>query len=116
MRSDAESLLARLGRQDFRYREFADSFADMELWPIFEALLTDPRVVGRPLSKLEAREAEAVLAVRRAEPEQPAPAHRANVTSMFDAYQDAPPPPTAPRGNLRDFLGHLSNDPNKRDY
>ena len=65
MRSDAESLLARLGRRDFRYREFADSFADMELWPIFEALLTDPRVVGRPLSKLEAREAEAVLAIRR---------------------------------------------------
>ena len=115
MRSDAESLLARLGHRDFRYREFADSFADMELWPIFEALRTDPRVVGRPLSKLEAREAEAVLAIRRAEPEQPAPAPRANVTSMFDAYQDAPPS-AAPRGNLRDFLGHLSNDPDKRDY
>jgi hypothetical protein len=116
MRSDAESLLARLGRRDFRYREFADSFADMELWPIFEALLTDPRVVGRPLSKLEAREAEAVLAVRRAEPEQPAMrSPSATVTSMFDAYQDAPPP-AAERGNLRDFLGHLSNDPNKRDY
>ncbi|MFD2427868.1 hypothetical protein ACFSUK_05875 [Sphingobium scionense] len=39
----------------------------------------------------------------------------ATVTSMFDAYQDAPPP-AAERGNLRDFLGHLSNDPNKRDY
>mgnify|MGYP006146566849 CR=1 FL=1 len=41
-------------------------------------------------------EAEAVLAIRRAEPEQPAPAPRANVTSMFDAYQDAPPS-AAPR-------------------
>lgn len=44
MRADARNLLDRLGRSDFAYREFADRFSDLELWPLFEALLKDPRV------------------------------------------------------------------------
>ncbi|VWX53631.1 hypothetical protein [Novosphingobium sp. 9U] len=44
MRADARNLLDRLGRGDFAYREFADRFSDLELWPLFEALLKDPRV------------------------------------------------------------------------
>lgn len=44
MRADAKVLLERLGRQDFAYKEFADRFADLELWPIFEALLKDQRL------------------------------------------------------------------------
>lgn len=44
MRADARSLLDRLGRSDFAYKEFADRFSDLELWPLFEALLKDPRV------------------------------------------------------------------------
>jgi hypothetical protein len=45
MRADAKILLERLGRSDFRYREFVDRFADLESWPIFEALLRDGRVM-----------------------------------------------------------------------
>lgn len=116
MRADAASLLARLGHRDFRYREFSDSFADMELWPIFEALLTDPRVVGKPLTKLEAREAE-VLATRRVEHDRPSPQQSGTVTSMFDAYaQGEGASSNPPKGNLRDFLGHLSQSSPKRDY
>ena len=44
MRADARTLLDRLGRSDFAYKEFADRFSDPELWPLFEALLKDPRV------------------------------------------------------------------------
>lgn len=44
MRADARTLLDRLGRSDFAYKEFADRFSDLELWPLFEALLKDPRV------------------------------------------------------------------------
>ncbi len=46
MRSDAANLLSRLGQSKFRYQEFGDSFADMELWPLFEALIRDPRISG----------------------------------------------------------------------
>ena len=46
MRSDAENLLSRLGQNKFRYQEFRDNFADMELWPLFEALIRDPRISG----------------------------------------------------------------------
>lgn len=115
MRTDAASLLARLGRRDFRYREFSDSFADMELWPIFEAVLTDPRVVGRPLTKLEAREAEA-LSIGRTEAERRAPPAAAP-TGLFDRYGAAEDDASQPaRGTLRDFLGHLSQSSPKRDY
>lgn len=44
MRIDAKNLLDRLGRNDFAYREFEDRFSDLELWPILEALLRDPRL------------------------------------------------------------------------
>ena len=47
MRADARSLLDRLGRSDFAYKEFADRFSDLELWPLFEALLKDPRVFAQ---------------------------------------------------------------------
>jgi hypothetical protein len=46
MRQDAKNLLKLLDRKDLTYRQFADPFADMELWPIFEALLTDERVLA----------------------------------------------------------------------
>ena len=46
MRSDAANLLSRLGQTKFRYQEFSDNFADMELWPLFEALIRDSRISG----------------------------------------------------------------------
>lgn len=44
MRVDAKSLLTRLGKPELAYREFVDRFSDLELWPIFEALLNDQRL------------------------------------------------------------------------
>jgi len=44
MRSDVKTLLDRLGKSDFNYREFADRFSELETWPVFEAVLRDSRV------------------------------------------------------------------------
>ncbi|EIZ78060.1 hypothetical protein WSK_3370 [Novosphingobium sp. Rr 2-17] len=44
MRIDAKNLLDRLGRNDFAYKEFEDRFTELELWPLLEALLRDPRL------------------------------------------------------------------------
>ena len=44
MRLDVKNLLARLGKNEFAYKEFEDRFSDLELWPILEALLKDPRL------------------------------------------------------------------------
>lgn len=56
MRIDARNLLERLGRTDFAYREFEDRFNELELWPILEALLKDPRL--QALDKADAAPAE----------------------------------------------------------
>lgn len=55
MRKDVTALLEKLGRGDFRYRQFADPIADLEPWPLFAALLEDERVVGRPERSVEHR-------------------------------------------------------------
>lgn len=44
MRIDVKNLLNRLGKQDFAYKEFEDRFSELELWPLLEALLRDPRM------------------------------------------------------------------------
>ena len=44
MRVAAKNLLDRLGKADFAYKEFEDRFTELELWPILEALLRDPRL------------------------------------------------------------------------
>ncbi len=101
MRRDVTALLEKLGRRDFRYEAFADPISDLEPWPLFAALLEDPRVVGQPQRAHE-----------RVTPPPGAP--------MFARY--AAPAPSAPpvdepvaeeppaAGNLRDFLSGLSDD------
>ncbi|OAN58900.1 hypothetical protein [Sphingobium sp. TCM1] len=108
MRADAANLLARLGRRDFRYREFTDNFADMELWPIFEALLTDKRVVGKPLSALAARHVEDILPSSKASPARPP--EPASTGGLFDGYGDGARPSSASQeaGELRSYLQRLS--------
>jgi hypothetical protein len=44
MRSDVKTLLERLGKSQFRYKEFSDRFSDLDTWPVFEAVIRDPRV------------------------------------------------------------------------
>ena len=58
MRSDASALLEKLDRKGFDYRQFPDRYADLELWPIFEALLADPRILERTPSQIELRSRE----------------------------------------------------------
>ncbi|MEP9401631.1 hypothetical protein [Sphingomonas sp. VNH70] len=95
MRRDVSALLDKLGKPGFRYEAFADPISDLEPWPLFAALLEDPRVVG-----VAQRETE------RAVPPPMAP--------MFARYATNTPP-TPPRetpasGNLRAFLSGLSDD------
>jgi hypothetical protein len=91
MRSDAANLLSRLGQNSFKYKEFRDNFADMELWPLFEALIRDPRISG------EAKEPghgfrEEAAPVRRASAD-PAPtpvATPARPGGLFGRYEETP--------------------------
>lgn len=105
MRSDAANLLARLGRRDFRYREFTDNFADMELWPIFEALLTDERIVGKPISALAARSVEDIIPTAKV-PSAPPPEQH-----LFDKYANEQPASARENSSeLSSFLKRLSQN------
>lgn len=105
MRSDAVNLLARLGRRDFRYREFTDNFADMELWPIFEALLTDERIVGKPISALAARSLDDII------PSAKAPAAAPPERNLFDRYKEEQSAPEKENSDeLSAFLKRLSRN------
>jgi hypothetical protein len=112
MRPDAEELLARLGQSDFRYREFSDQFADMELWPIFEALLTDDRVIGKPMSRLAAHQHEHEMEQQRFSQRSEAPAM--SFDTMFRSYERKRDAGT-PRSDVRNFLKNLSShNPDKQ--
>ena len=47
MRQDTKVLLGRLGQDTFQYYDFESPSAETDVWPMFEALLLDERVVGR---------------------------------------------------------------------
>lgn len=111
MRIDARNLLDRLGKNDFAYKEFEDRFSELELWPILEALLRDPR-----LQAID--QAEATVA---AMPE-PAPAEVVetysgeSLSSLFSRYGNGPAAstPADRRGggqqqDVRAMLRHLSD-------
>lgn len=102
MRQDARSLLERLGRNEFRYQEFDDPFADMELWPIFEALLRDPNIVGHRASALRNGDVQ----IRSAKPAD-AP------ETLLSRYGKVAPDvaavsPSGPAVNLRQFFDRFS--------
>ncbi|AOR77572.1 MULTISPECIES: hypothetical protein [Sphingomonadaceae] len=111
MRIDARNLLDRLGKNDFAYKEFEDRFSELELWPILEALLRDPRLQAIDQS-------EATVA---AKPE-PAPAEVVetysgeSLSSLFSRYGNGPAAsiPADRRGgaqqqDVRAMLRHLSD-------
>ena len=80
MRKDVANLLQRLGRRDFQYQEFADRFTEVELWPIFETLIRDPRILtmepqaaaGPTMARPGTAVADVVMPAPRAETEEPA--------------------------------------------
>ncbi|WP_126173403.1 hypothetical protein [Altericroceibacterium xinjiangense] len=110
MRSDAEALLKKLGQKDFRYQEFADRFGDTELWPLFEALLQDERLVGRPVSRIDAKRVtreRAALATVHPLPKKPeASSEEDRVTPALDVAAGETHP--IGDGELDAFLGRMT--------
>ena len=122
MRADAKVLLERLGRQDFAYKEFADRFADLELWPIFEALLKDQRLFTQ--SRADAQQEQPAItpahatadlpgSAQVAAPAAPAPAQSLSsmpLSALFARYvAEAGNRPTAETQNdVRSLLRQLS--------
>jgi hypothetical protein len=116
MRADARSLLDRLGRSDFAYKEFADRFSDLELWPLFEALLKDPRLFQQDLASVSAAEAvtaPSIAGARLAEPAERGPASGGSETlaDLFRRYEGDPAaPPAQQQGHdVRAMLRRLSD-------
>ncbi|KCZ47445.1 hypothetical protein [Hyphomonas pacifica] len=112
MRNDARALLEKLSRQDFRYKQFEDPYTDMELWPVFEALLKDERISGKGERREEAP--------RAPEPRRPAaqarraPQSAKPAGSFLGQYSAPQPSPANEPGraqteavDLRRFLGKL---------
>jgi hypothetical protein len=115
MRIDARNLLDRLGRNDFAYKEFEDRFTELELWPILEALLRDPRM--QAIDQAEAAQLEAAAADLAAPVETAltGPATAEPLSALFSRYGGEPvaaPAPvdrrTAPQ-DVRAMLRHLSD-------
>jgi len=106
-------LLEKLSRQDFQYRQFEDQYADMELWPIFEALLKDPRIVPPRKTPLEHREAiRADIADRPTATASPVEPSALNIFTEYgkpDAVRPARPSEQVGEAeDLRLFLSRLS--------
>ena len=121
MRKDVANLLERLGRRDFQYQEFADRFTEVELWPIFEALIRDPRILTlnpHDASDLPAARGEAATAAssHAATPSAPDAASAArirgiapgtNLATLFARYGGGTMDDAAPR-DVGAMLKHLA--------
>ena len=83
MRLDVKNLLARLGKNDFAYKEFEDRFSDLELWPIYEALLKDPRLYAMAHADTPPQESSS--------DEQMAEPASEPLSSLFGRYENSPP-------------------------
>ncbi|WP_226017347.1 hypothetical protein [Novosphingobium sp. FKTRR1] len=109
MRADAKALLDRLGKSDFKYREFVDRFADLESWPIFEAVLRDSRLLGSVPDDLDNDVDDAGLHEHGGELIQPAKAQlRPDLFARY-ASSDKVPSAPEPQRNIRSLLERLSH-------
>lgn len=117
MRIDARNLLDRLGRSDFSYKEFEDRFTDLELWPIMEALLRDPRLQALDPALPQKGQAATTTFVERSASDAPAEPAAEPLKALFTRYEQdvrpageaimpAPAPSTPDvRGLLRRLSG-----------
>lgn len=94
MRLDVKNLLARLGKNDFAYKEFEDRFSDLELWPIYEALLKDPRL--HAMAHADALPPEDGGNEHMAEPASEP------LSSLFSRYENSPPAQAAQTDGQQD--------------
>lgn len=121
MRADANNLLERLGRQDFAYREFADRFAELEPWPLFEALLKDRRLFASARTDTGSTRVVAGGGEHRGAvqadfgPTNPGPAAASQTSfgaassgpSLFHRYDSAPAEPQPAPQEAQDIRGLL---------
>lgn len=108
MRIDARNLLDRLGRNEFAYKEFEDRFSDLELWPILEALLRDPRLQTLDQTNIE----NAAPEIENSDPELSAEP----LKNLFSRYEQQSVSPSIaksvveePARDVRAMLRHLSD-------
>jgi hypothetical protein len=122
MRQDARALLERLERQDFDYRDFTAAAEEIELWPLFQVLLRDRRIVGdrEPPAAAKLADAKPVDVTPRSHQavvtdSPPEPVRVASpVSTLFAAYRTpeaaAAAPvsePGVPQPDIREFLQRL---------
>lgn len=110
MRNDARALLEKLSRQDFRYKQFEDPYTDMELWPVFEALLKDERITGNGGNNVEATrlpEPRRAAVERRPAPSKPAGSFLGQYSAPQASAANEPGRPQGDAVDLRNFLGKL---------
>ncbi|MCY1670885.1 hypothetical protein OVA07_07625 [Novosphingobium sp. SL115] len=98
MRSDVKNLLDRLGKSQFRYKEFSDRFSDLETWPVFEAVIRDPRVFN----------SASKISVQAASSSQPVVAPIGSVLSRKYGADDAAAPARS-SGDVRTLLSRISS-------
>lgn len=113
MRRDARKLFEKLNKREYQYREFEDSFPDLEPWPIFEALLRDERVVGTEAMPSTTRNHHAGRAAT-ADTAGAGAGAAIHPTPIFARYREEPKPdPQAvivPKVDLRDFFGRMAEN------
>ncbi|RKF23102.1 hypothetical protein D6851_00965 [Altericroceibacterium spongiae] len=118
MRSDANSLLQKLSQQSFRYQEFPDAFADLEPWPLFEAMLNDDRLIAKKTSRLERQEQTFQAAKERGlEANKPAEVVNAPFATLYSVNgnkghkkQSEDDAASGGRADFRSFLSSLGSD------
>jgi hypothetical protein len=124
MRQDAKSLLDRLNRQEFRYQDFTEAAEEIELWPLFQALLRDPRIVGVRSSASGLVEVPQAPHARMLAEAAPSPANAASPQmpvaravhdapgTLFDRYRATGQAPAVSdrEPDLRGFLSRIGED------
>lgn len=93
MRQDNGNLLNRIDQSSFDYREFEDTTAEGDVWPMFEALLRDERVVGSREARIRrtqtfgvARTTAAAAAGATGRGHDAADASNSSPTNLFNIY------------------------------
>lgn len=102
MRQDARTLLNRLELNEFDYRDFSDPFLTIEPWPLFEALVSDPRIIPKSTAQVSRPSSDSDRTAGRGAAEK-----QASIMAHYGKRPDQPPAPENTR-NLRAFLTGLA--------
>jgi hypothetical protein len=103
VRQDTRTLLERLKRDgSFQYCDFDDASPDGDVWPMFEALLGDPRVVGDGALDMVAVEKAPTVAT-------PAVVTKPRAGGLFKRYEAQASPGPEAEPTVRDLLDRLAH-------